>query len=343
MCRILILGWRCKSMDNININNENISFYKNLIAQFISYKRAQGYKYKANEESLNRFIKFLIEFGLNECRLSKELIETYSSKRSDETPKNHANRVSDLKQFTKYLNELGYDAYIPTVIKFSKQLSSFVPYIFTHDEILRIFQVVDRLKPNSRYNSAIVYPVLIRMLYGCGLRISEALDLRLGDVDLSNGILTIKKSKFDKDRLIPMSKSLLSICKIFHKQIHNNSGENDYFFKNRNGSRRDKNTVYQRFREILWESGIPYGGKGKGPRLHDIRHGFCCHSLKEISDKGIDLYCALPILSTYIGHSSITATEKYIRLTEELYPDIIKRMKSISSYVYPEVYKVETY
>lgn len=326
-----------------NINNENIAFLKKLLLQFISYKRAQGYKYKSNEESLNRFIKFLVGFGLTENRLSKEVIQEYIIKRPHETPKNHANRVSDLKQFAIYLNENSYEAYIPTVAKASKCASSFVPYIFTHDEISRIFKEVDKLKPNSRYNSATVYPVLLRMLYGCGLRISEALDLKVGDVDLVKGVLTIKKSKNDKDRLTPMSDSLNSICKRFRKEIHKNSSENDYFFKNKNGSRRNKNTVYCRFREILWSSKIPYGGRGKGPRLHDIRHVFCCHSLKEISDKKIDLYCALPVLSTYLGHSSIKATEKYLRLTEELFPDIIKRTGNITSYVYPEVYKVEAY
>ena len=330
-------------MINISNNNECTTYYRNLVAQFISYKQAQGYKYKSNEESLNRFIKFLVDFRLTEFRLSKELVEEYSSKHPDETPKNHANRVSDLKQFTIYLNDLGYEAYIPTVSKFSKHLSSFVPYIFTHDEIHKIFKAVDRLKPNSRYNSAIVYPVLIRMLYGCGLRISEALDLKVGEVDLVNGILTIKKSKFDKDRLIPMSDSLHTVCQRLYNQIHKNSTENDYFFKNKNGSRRSKNTVAQRFREILWQSGIPYNGKGNGPRLHDMRHAFCCHSLKELSDKGIDLYCALPILSTYLGHSSIKATEKYIRLTEEVYPDIINQMNTTTSCIYPEVYKVEAY
>jgi len=74
-----------------------------------------------------------------------------------------------------------------------------------------------------------------------------------------------------------------------------------------------------------------------------MRYVFCCHSLKEISDKGIDLYCALPVLSTYVGHSSVRATEKYLRLTKELYPDIVKRTEDITSYVYPEVYKDEAY
>jgi len=324
----------------MNTGNENIAILKKHLDRFISYKRLQGYKYKSCEESLGRFIKFVEGFGLTENRLSKELILEYASKRSNETPKNNANRVSDLKQFAIYLNEHGYEAFIPTAIKHS---SAFVPYIFTHDEILRIFQTVDRLKPNSKYISAVVYPVLFRMLYGCGLRISEALDLKVGDVDLAMGILTIKKAKNDKDRLIPMSESLNSVCKRFHKKIHKNSSENDYFFKNRNGSRRSRDTVYGRFREILWSSGIPYGGRGKGPRLHDVRHVFCCHSLKEISDKGVDLYCALPVLSTYLGHSTIRATEKYLRLTKELYPDIVKRSSNITSYVYPEVYKDEAY
>jgi integrase/recombinase XerD len=326
----------------VNFDNENITFYKNLVMQFVSYKQAQGYKYMANAESLRRFIKFLTEFGLTEHKLSKELVEAYSSKHAGETPKNHSNRVSDLRQFTLYLNELGYEAYIPSVSKVTKRSLSFVPYIFTHNEIARIFRSVDRLKPNPRYNSAIVYPVLIRMLYGCGLRISEALNLKVEDVDLVNGVLTIKKSKFDKDRLIPMSVSLNSICKRFYRQIHKNSIGSDYFFKNKDGSQRGIKTVYDQFHEILWTSGISYGGRGIGPRLHDLRHVFCCHSLKILSDKGVDLYCALPVLSTYVGHNSITATEKYLRLTEELYPDIIRRMNNATSYVYPEVYKVET-
>lgn len=330
-------------MNSTDIHNENVDFFKKMVAQFISYKQAQGYKYKANEESLKRFIKFVADFGLIECRLPKELIEAYISKRTDEAPKNYANRLSDFRQFALYLNELGHEAYIPMASKVSRISSSFVPYIFTHDEISRIFQAVDHLRPCSRYNSAVVYPVLFRILYGCGLRISEALDLRVSAVDLVNGILTIKKSKFNKDRLVPMSKSLHGICKRFFEEIHKNSTEDDYFFKNNNGSRRSKITVYQQFREILWISGIPYGGKGKGPRLHDIRHVFCCHTLKDLADKGIDLYCSLPILSTYLGHSSITATEKYLRLTEEIYPDIIQRVNDTTSFVYPEVHKVETY
>lgn len=324
--------------------NMRIAFYKEQLEKFITHKRIQGYKYLTTERNLNRFIKFLSNYELNEDGLSKELIEAYICRHTDETSKNQSNRICEVRQFLIFLNLRGHKAYIPrNPNKKGWRSQSFVPYIFTHKEIAKIFRAADSIKPHSRYNCAIVYPVLFRMLYGCGLRISEALNLCVCDVDLINGVLTIKKSKFGKDRLVPMSESLNSQCKTLYTQIHGNSTENDYFFKNKDGERRSERTVYWRFRELLWESSIPYLGKGKGPRLHDLRHVFCCHSLKEMSDAGIDLYCALPVLSTYVGHSSITSTEKYLRLTAEFYPDVIKRVERTTSFVYPEVYKVETY
>jgi hypothetical protein len=69
---------------------------------------------------------------------------------------------------------------------------------------------------------------------------------------------------------------------------------------------------------------------------------FAADALKQMSDAGIDMYCALPVLSTYVGHSSITATERYLRLTEEFYPDVSAKVMSATSKVYPEVYMVET-
>lgn len=173
------------------------------------------------------------------------------------------------------------------------------------------------------------------------MRVSEALNLRVRDINLGSGVLTIRNGKFNKSRLVVMSNSLTEACAFLMKKIHFCANGDDFFFKNRDGSRRDKRTISERFREILWESGIPYRGKGFGPRLHDLRHCFCCHALKQMSDAGIDMYCALPVLSTYVGHSSITSTERYLRLTEEFYPDISAKVMSAIPKVYPEVYMIE--
>jgi integrase len=319
---------------------ESIDLLKSYLNAFIAQKRAFGYKYIAEEESLRRFLRFTKSYGLPACGLTKDIVDAYGAARPNETAKNRANRASDLRQFAKYLNLNGIDAYVSVPV--GKIVSDFTPYIFTHAEIIRIFASTDSISPHKLYNCADVYPVLFRMLYGCGLRISEALDLRLSDLDLDNGTVTIRNGKFNKTRLVAMSGSLTTLCTKLNRRIHIVSNENSFFFKNRDGSRRSKWTVSGRFRELLWESGIPYRGKGIGPRLHDLRHSFCCHALKQMSDSGIDLYCALPVLSAYVGHSSIKATEKYLRLSEEIFPDIMSRMQNMDTGIYPEVYKIET-
>ena len=260
---------------------------KLLLDSFLTQKRALGYKYKAMESSLQGFLRFVESNSSELTRLPQELVSDYCMPRSGETPKTHANRCSDIRQFAKFLNANGFEAYVPTAPK--KIRSNFTPYIFTQDEIKRIFSAVDSIKPRTRYNCAEVYPVLFRMLYGCGLRISEALDLRIRDIDLKNGVLTVRNSKFNKSRLVVMSPSLVEICSDLMATIHMVADNDDFFFKNRDGSRRYKGTFGHRFRELLWISGIPYKGKGTGPRLHDLRHSFCCHAFKKMSESSIDV------------------------------------------------------
>jgi integrase len=96
-------------------------------------------------------------------------------------------------------------------------------------------------------------------------------------------------------------------------------------------------TVYKNFRHILWKIGISHGGKRRGPRLHDFRHTFAVHSLNQMVRQGMDLYYALPLLSTYLGHASVAATEGYVRLTEETYPGILDTVSQVCAYVFPGV------
>ncbi|MDA3938904.1 MAG: tyrosine-type recombinase/integrase [Spirochaetia bacterium] len=111
---------------------------------------------------------------------------------------------------------------------------------------------------------------------------------------------------------------------------------------NKDRTKYRKDTAYENFRNILWQSEISHGGKGIGPRMHDLRHTFAVHSLNNMVKQGIDIYCALPILSTYLGHASTASTEHYVRLTVEFFPDLIKLVNPVSKYVLPAVYH-ETY
>ncbi|WP_373865260.1 tyrosine-type recombinase/integrase [Paenibacillus koleovorans] len=99
-------------------------------------------------------------------------------------------------------------------------------------------------------------------------------------MNLQDGILEVKNSKFGKDRLVPMSESVTTCCRQYFQVMHRHSSSEDYFFIKADRNPITRDNVYRRFREILWESGISHGGKGNGPRVHDLRHTFAVHTLK---------------------------------------------------------------
>jgi integrase len=250
-------------------------------------------------------------------------------------------RASDLRQFARYLHNQGYNAFIPPKChKMSR--NTFTPYIFTHEEIQNFIRVVDSIAPHPKSNKSQSYPLLFRLLYCSGLRISESFHIKISDVDFEKGTLIIRASKFSKDRIIPLSPSLASMFIRYHDLFNRNKSAKDFYFTNKNGTPLSSSWVYKVYRKLLWKAGISHGGKGKGPRIHDLRHTFCVHTLAKQVKDGVDLYVALPILSVYLGHSSVVATQGYIRLTAEAYPDLIKKISETCAYILPEVTINET-
>jgi len=179
--------------------------------------------------------------------------------------------------------------------------------------------------------------VLIRMLYGCGLRLSEALLLMMENVDLDNGILTIKHSKFNNSRLVPMSDNLVKCCIDYVDSMGFPYAHEGYFFPSPVGGAYNECSIYCRFRDLLEQAGIKHGGRGIGPRLHDLRHTFAVHSLEQMVKQGFDIYCALPILSTYLGHRTTESTDKYVRLTSVAHASIIEALEPLYENLFPEV------
>jgi len=136
-----------------------------------------------------------------------------------------------------------------------------------------------------------MYSFLFRLLYCCGLRLSEALGLKYNDIDLRASVLTIQDGKFGKDRLVPMTDSLCQLCGEYLPIARAHHPENPYIFATRfsNVDSITPRCAYEYYRKILWEAGIPRGGRGKGPRLHDLRHTFSVHSLQNWIQAGVDV------------------------------------------------------
>lgn len=182
-----------------------------------------------------------------------------------------------------------------------------------------------------------VYSMLLRTLWCCGLRLSEALSLRLGDVDSKNGVLTIRRAKYNQVRLIPLAPSLLEYLRIYWSEM-GFSPENTeaFFFPNHRGGSYVRHGAAKHIQTIMLQAGITKDGV-KSPRAHDIRHSYAIRALQKMADEGTDIYCALPMLSIFMGHSDIISTEYYLRLTGYAFPDVTGRMEKAYANVFLEV------
>ena len=317
--------------------SRNIEYGK-MLKNFLEFKRSLGHKYKAEETTLKAFYKYTTEHPDAKFGLTKEFMQKWAILGIRESRKSLSNRVSLLREFALYLSRVGYKVYILTPIKNAKN-RSFIPYVFSQEEIQKIFLIIDNLlvSPNNSYNSNEVYPILFRVLYGCGLRISEALHLKIKEVDTIIGKIEINVAKNDKQRVVMMSDSLKKICHVYKSQYLLLKDENSTFFQHKNGSIRSISQVNKFFRNILWRCEIAYLGRGKGPYLHNLRHTFASHSFHKMHSNNIDMNVALPILSTYLGHEGIQATERYLKLATSIFPEIITDISAISSNIYLEV------
>lgn len=316
--------------------------FSKLLTDFIAHKHSLGYKYCEAAEVLTQFDNFTLKKLIHAPVLTKDIVTEWVAKRDYESPRTQKCRCTAIRQFAIYLVELGHDAYVLQPQNFT-HIRPFTPYIFSHDQIKAIMKTAGNLPKNPTHtNSHITTPVVFQLLYCCGLRISEALSLKLKDVDLENGIITVRESKFDKDRLIPLSNSLRTIFNEYAATMLACATADDYVFQNRSGGKFATVSFYARFRNILSDSGISHGGRGKGPRLHDLRHTFAVHSLQKMIGEGMDIYCVLPVLSTYLGHVKLETTEQYLRLTAEAYPDVVKTVETYCKGVFPEVQNEQT-
>ncbi len=242
------------------------------ISGFILEKRAVGYKYITSAWTLYKFDQFCINQNYTETLITRDLAHAWIQRKPNEALATQQNRAGVLRQLALYMTRLGLPSYVlPPKILPRKE--HYQPYIFSDAEIATILSKVDACHYCSQVPLRhVIMPLLFRLLYGCGLRLSEALKLRLNDVDLDEGVLTIIDGKFNKDRLVPMSTNNLDRCRSYAQTVHPLSDDQAYFFPSQTGVPMTIGNVYKNYRRFLWQAGISHGGWGKGPRLHDLRH-----------------------------------------------------------------------
>lgn len=293
------------------------------LAAFLEWRRLAGYRFRVQERWLHQFDHYCADRSVSKRDLGPAFFEAFVQGRSSESWATRQARTRLLSQWAGYLRDRGTAIEGPVLPRHPVRHRRREPYVYTISELRRLFAVIDTWDPpsHSHTNRTVVDPVLFRLLYGCGLRIMEALRLRCSDVDLEAGLLHIRQGKNQKDRLVPMADSLAARCRVYAGAVHAISAETAYFFPGFHGDGYASSTIYVRFRQYLWSAGISHSGHG--PRVHDLRHAYCVHRLAQWVRAGEDLTNLLPYLAVYLGHADFRGTEYYLRLTAELYPDLI--------------------
>lgn len=313
---------------------------KVVIEAYLHEKRAVGYKCKKLEQMLRYLADLHQSLGYSGSALPKDFVLKYVEKRHNEQETNRFHRISTIRGLAEFMQRTGYSAYLFPYKGASCPANTYVPHIFSDKELAAIFIQAD-LYPSTVLTPfrTIQYALLFRLLYGSGLRISEALSLTKSNVDLMAGTIFIQNAKFAKERILPLASSLVDRCRKYVESMQLRSvwQNSDYFFPNSIGTKYSEGAIYQAFRDLLRKSGISHGGRGKGPRLHDLRHSYAVHCLRNWVREGKNLTTALPYLSVYMGHVGSRSTQYYLRLTSELYPDIVFALDKAYAWIIPEV------
>jgi integrase/recombinase XerD len=310
------------------------------ITALVAEKRAVGYKYHAEAQVLARFEAFCRrEFpGLDTLTEASVQAWIAAARRRDVRPATLQGLAAPVRELARWLGRRGQAAYLLPPAALPRP-ARYVPHIYTDRELEALFTQTDRCHYCSEVPLRhLVMPVLFRTIYACGLRCSEARLLRAGDVDIDTGVLQIRDAKGGKDRQVPVCEPLRARLADYHAQVAGQPGRREWYFPgSRPGQPLTLGNVYHNFRRFLWQARISHGGRGHGPRVHDLRHTFAVNNLRSWFARGRDVGALLPVLQTYMGHSSIADTSYYLHLTAESYPDITARVQQVIGDVVPPV------
>jgi site-specific recombinase XerD len=325
---------------------DNVFAYHSVLAPYINgliaIKESQGFIMLSMKWFFKEFDSFATNYGLKEPVITPGLVEAWRKSRINDCGRTLYRKCSALVQLARYMCERGKNSFIMRLPK-SENDRGYTPYIFTEDQIQAIFEESSKLiRKSHRIDDPIMaIPCLIRLLYSTGLRITEAISIKNEDVHFDQGYIHIRESKNGSERLVPvcdtLKQSLLQYIKYRNNLPLKGLQESSHlFFVKLDGTEVSASCAYKWFRKVYTNCGIPYKGDRFGPRLHDLRHSMAVHTLAKLTSEGMDIYAALPLLSACLGHTQLSSTEHYVRLTCFEYPELLKQYSSLNDFIYPK-------
>ncbi len=295
---------------------------QSLIDQFIVYRQSLGEQWPSycHLRGFGRFVGPNVEVA----NVSPEQVNSFLAGAGPITLSWHI-KLSVLRSFYQYAVSRGYVDKAPLPAIVPKRPPAFVPYVYSHDELARLVQAAKSFERPSLGPGTL--HLILLLLYATGLRVGELLRLDRADVNLPECLLKVRQSKFGKTRLVPFAPQLQKIL-LEHHNRHSASGEGTPLIAMRSGGRLKADTLHHSYRTLCAQIGISRADGGRyQPRIHDLRHTFAVHRLTSWYRQGADVQKLLPLLSVYLGHVHIRATQVYLSMTPELLEEASNRFE----------------
>lgn len=287
------------------------------IERYIALRQSLGFKLQKPARQLRSFARFAMERG--ERYVSAATAVAWAA--AAPTPEARHRWLGYVVRLARFLRAEDPAHEIPPASLFAIRKLRPVPYIYTPDELARILETAGQLrqqKPNPMRRQ--IYVTLFGLIAATGLRVSEALRLRLGDL-LPGGVLHIRETKFNKSRLVPLHKSVVEALERYLEMRRRFAGSDDHLFLSVKGTALGYPAVNCTFRRVLQLANIA-PGRTRRPRIHDLRHSFATRVLEQCSTERDAVARHFVALATYMGHADIAHTYWYLQATPELMTDI---------------------
>lgn len=319
-------------------NNKFQGIFKDLLLEYLQVRSAIGYDNSSSTlHNLKKMNDFLVEKSPDSLVITKEMFHEYIQLRNGEAVSTQQKRYAAIHGFASFLKQSNYkNIYDSENIVYKRE--NYIPHIYTEAEISALFKATDafqHLKVKGIYDHDKMFPVIIRLLYSTGMRISEVLNLKLKDFNKNIGSILIADSKNHISRQIILSDSMKRVLIRYIDEVTYNTLD-DYIFHGSDFRKYSYGSVLECFHRIL--KSLDNLNRMEKLRLHDFRHTFSVRALEKMEDLGYDLYVTLPLLVKYLGHKSVTETEYYLRLTKNNH---IKVTQAIADHANDLIPKVE--
>ena len=298
----------------------------NDVERYVTLRRSLGFSLADTPRALAAFVHYASAQGETHVRSATAI--SWATQASTQGSRHR--RLQEVALFARFLHAEDSAHEVPPQRLFYRASTRPAPYIYTHEELARLLEAAGNLRrqkpsPLRRY----IYVMLFGLIAATGLRVSEALNLKMSDL-LPDGVLHIRDTKFGKNRLVPLHPSVVEALDTYLLIRQRFAGISDHVFLSVGGAPLGYTTAHAAFHVILKKAGIGEG-RSRRPRIHDLRHSFATHVLEQCGAARADVARDFVALSTYLGHSDIKHTYWYLEATPNLMTDISAAAEALAA------------